>query len=429
MKISVIGSGYVGLITAVCFADAGHSVSCIDIDSEKIRKINAGIPPIYEEGLAELLEKNTGRIKATSDYAAIKDSEITFICVGTPSNADGSINIDYVLESSKQAGLQVKEASSYGIIVVKSTVVPKTTEEKIIPVLEKISGRKAGKDFGVCMNPEFLKQGSAIRDFMNQERIVIGEHDRKSGDALESLYKSFNSPVLRTDLRTAEMIKYASNGFLAAKISFINEVGNICKRLGINAYKVAEGMGYDPRIGKHFLEAGIGYGGSCFPKDTKALSHLAKSIGYDPKILDAVIGTNEEQHKKMIEIIKRKSGSLKGRRVAVLGATFKKGTDDLRDSRSIPLIRDLLDEGAEVSVFDPIGGAAIKNILGSIRIAESLEDAVNSNEIISVATNWDEFKKLEDMKEQLRGKVVVEGRRLLDAEKMKSVCDFEGVCW
>lgn len=430
MNISIVGSGYVGISAAVCFADLGHTVYCIDVDREKVAKINGGIPIIYEEGLEGLLKKNRERIKATTDYSVIRGSDISFICVGTPSNKDGSIDLKYVEAVSAEIGRQLKEMDRYHVTVVKSTVVPTTTETKIIPVLEKYSGKKAGKGFGVCMNPEFLKQGSAIRDFSNQDRIIIGEYDKSSGDVLEQLYQNSDSPILRMDLRTAEMIKYASNSFLAAKISFINEVGNICKKIGIDIHKVAEGMGYDPRIGRQFLDAGIGYGGSCFPKDTKALSYFAKSVGYEPKIIDSVIETNETQHKKMVEIMRKKAGVLKGKKIAVLGASFKKGTDDLRDSKTIPLIRDLLDEGAEVVAFDPVSNRGIKNIFGDrIRIADSVENAVKSSDIISVATSWDEFKKLEEMEDALKGKTVIEGRRTLDSERMKQICDFEGVCW
>jgi UDPglucose 6-dehydrogenase len=310
----------------------------------------------------------------------------------------------------------------------KSTVVPTTTEKVVIPVLEK-SGKKVGKDFGVCMNPEFLREGTAIQDFLNQDRIVIGAYDKKSGDILEEFYrKDFpSSPIVRVDLRTAEMIKYASNAFLATKISFINEIGNICKKLDIDVYKVVEGMKYDPRIGGHFLNAGIGFGGSCLPKDVQALIKFSESIGVRPKLLKSVIEVNEEQPHKLVEIAKKRVGSLKGKKVAVLGLSFKPGTSDLRETRSIPLIKKLLEEGAEVVVFDPVAELP-EELNGAVRCAKTLEDAVREAEIIKIATDWQHFKELENMKEFLEGKLIFEGRRVLDTSKLDGI-HLEGVCW
>jgi UDPglucose 6-dehydrogenase len=272
MKITIIGTGYVGLVTGACFAQLGHTVTCVDIDEEKVRKINQGIPPIYEEGLQEILTSPKGTISATTSYnAALKDSDITFICVGTPSRDDGSINLRYLTTAVTTIARLLKQKNAYHLVVVKSTVLPGTTQGVVLPLLEKESGKKAGKEFGLAMNPEFLKEGVAIQDFMNPDRIVIGSNDEQSRQMLHRLYKTFTCPIVDTTLSAAEMIKYASNAFLATKISFINEIGNLCKQLNIDTYQVAEGMGLDKRIGRAFLDSGIGWGGSCLKGQEKIL--------------------------------------------------------------------------------------------------------------------------------------------------------------
>ena len=269
MRVSVIGSGYVGLVTGACLSKLGNKVTFIDTDRKRIEALNSGVCPIHEQGIDEMLGQV--HIEATPDYSGIIDSDLIFLCTGTPSNRDGSILLKHVAESARQvAGVLRAGKGNYCVIVVKSTVVPGTTEELIIPILES-SGRKPGDDFGICVNPEFLREGKAIYDFMNPARIIIGEYDSRSGDFLSSLYKGFDAPILRTDLRTAEMIKLASNVFLAAKLSLINEIGNICKQLGIDTRQVARGVGFDDRIGNQYLYAGLGYGGSCLPKDIRAL--------------------------------------------------------------------------------------------------------------------------------------------------------------
>jgi len=425
MRIGIIGAGYVGLSAAVVFAEKGHDIVCIDIDKNKIEKINNKEPPFFENNLEDLLKKHVGKtLKASTNYSDLKDSEIIFICVGTPSLEDGSINLKFIESASEKLVDIIKESNDYKLITIKSTVLPTTTEKIIIPILER-SGKKAGKDFGVCVNPEFLKQGTAIKDFFYQDRIVIGAIDKKSGDMLEEFYKKdFSSPIVRTDLRTAEMIKYASNIFLAAKISFINEIGNVCKKLDIDVYKVVEGMKYDPRIGDKFFNAGLGFGGSCLPKDTKAFVKFAKSIGYTPRLLESIVHINEKQPERMVEIIKKRAGDLKNRRIAVLGLSFKGETDDIRETRSIPLITKLVNEGASVIVFDPKARIP-EELNGKVEFAESLEHAVATSDLIAIATDWKDFKKLEEM--NLKGKYVIEGRRILDREKLK--CLVEGICW
>src|SRR3990170_1654105 len=294
MRISVIGTGYVGTVSAACFAELGHDVICVDIDRSRIDQINAGIPPIYEEGLSELLKKHAGkRLNATSDYeSAVNNSDASFICVGTPSDPHGNIDLSIIRSASASLGDSIRKKHGYHVVVVKSTVVPETTEKVVLPIIEKHSGKHIG-DFGIAMNPEFLREGKAVYDFMHPDKIVVGSLDEKSGDIVASLYKGLKCEVTRTNPRTAEMIKYANNAFLATKISFANEVGNICKELGIDTYEVMSAVGKDFRIGPHFLNAGAGFGGSCFPKDVKALIGKASEIGYDPVLLRSVIDVNE----------------------------------------------------------------------------------------------------------------------------------------
>ncbi len=427
MKIGIIGAGFVGLSIGAVFADKGYEVVLVDIDKRKVEKINSGITPLYEPGLDELLDKYAGKsLVASTDYESLKKCEIIFICVGTPSKRNGSADLSYVENACKSIAFILMKMK-YTIVVVKSTVLPTTTEKILIPILEK-SGKKVGKDFGICVNPEFLKEGSAINDFLNQDRIVIGSNDKKSGDILENFYrKNFStSPIVRVDLRTAEMIKYASNAFLATKISFINEIGNICKKIGVDVYKVAEGMKYDPRIGEHFLNAGIGFGGSCLPKDVKALIRFSKELNYEPKILESVIHINDKQPEKLVEIAKEKVGTLKGKKVAVLGLAFKPKTNDMRETRSLPLIAKLLDEGAEVIVYDPVANLP-EEFNGAVKVANSLEEAVKNAEIIKIATDWEHFRELENMREHLKDKLIFEGRRIFN-RKPEGI-NIEGICW
>jgi len=428
MHLAIIGAGFVGLSMGVVLADKGHKVLLVDVDKAKVEKINSGIAPFYEPKLSELLEKHVGNnLKATTNYSELEKAEIIFICVGTPSKPDGSIDLKYVISACESLKDVLKHTKDYKLIVVKSTVLPTTTEKVIIPILEK-SGKKAGKHFGICVNPEFLREGSAINDFLNQDRIVIGAMDKKSGDILEKFYRNDfpSSPIVRVDLRTAEMIKYASNTFLATKISFINEIGNICKKIGIDVYKVVEGMKYDPRIGGHFLNAGIGFGGSCLPKDLKALINFAKELGEHPKLLEAVNHVNETQPERLVELAKQRIGELKGKKVAVLGLAFKPGTDDLRETRALPIITKLLDEGAEVIVYDPIAKLP-EELNGSVKVASSLEEAIKEAEIIKIVTDWEHFKELINLEHYLEGKLIFEGRRIFDVKPEN--LEIEGICW
>ena len=429
MNISIIGSGYVGLITAVGFASNSHKVICVDSNESKVSQINQGKPPIYEADLDCLLPScvnGKGNLKASSDYSEILNSDITFICVNTPSDTGENINLSCVIDSATKIGQVLAKVNNYQVIVVKSTVIPGTTEQIIIPTLEKYSSKKAGKDFGVAMNPEFLQEGKALHCFLNPDRIIIGEYDRRAGDILQEIYHDFRVPILRTDIITAEMIKYASNAFLSTKISFINEIGNICKKLGIDVYKVAKGMGYDPRIGNKFLDAGIGFGGSCLPKDLEALICKAKELDYKAELLRDVSKVNKEQPLRIVEIAKRRLGTLENKVVAVLGLAFKPNTDDIRQAPALSIIARLLAEGATVRVYDPKAMPSAKQVLSSnIVFCDSASDAINGSDCTIIATEWDEFKD----ESLYAGKLVIDGRRILNPEKARQLCRYEGVCW
>jgi len=329
--ISVVGTGYVGLITGAGFAKLGHNVICVDIDQEKVDQINNKKPPIYEEGLKELLNELVPKnLEATTDLnKAILNSQITFICVGTPSRKKEDTNFKQLETVSRDIGTTLKEKNKPHLVVVKSTVVPDTTEKMIIPLIEKNSGKKYGIHFGVVMNPEFLREGSALEDFFNPDRIVIGSSDPRSLKTIKQIYKDFKCPILTTSFKEAEMIKYVSNSFLATKLSFINEIGNVCKRLNINTNIIAKGIGLDYRISPHFLRAGIGFGGSCFPKDVSALVFKATEVGYNTRLLSAVLDVNRDQPLKLLEILEN-TGPLRGTKIAILGLAFKAGTDDTR---------------------------------------------------------------------------------------------------
>ncbi len=428
MNISIIGTGYVGLVTGACFAKLGHSVICVDIDEARINDINKGIAPIYEDKLDDILKECTreGRLKATSDIRdAVENTAVSFISVGTPSGLLGYIDLKYIDEVSRDVGNILKDKNDYHVVVVKSTVVPGTTEHSVLPLLEKNSGKKAGDDFGVCMNPEFLREGTAVDDFMNPDRIIIGGIDKRSTDVIFDLYKDFKCPIIKTDPKTAEMIKYATNSFLVTKISFINEIGNICKQLGIDVFEVAKGLGMDSRISPKFLNAGIGFGGSCFPKDVNALVGKAKEVYYRPIVLNAALELNETQPLKLVELLERKTGSIKNENIIVLGLAFKPGTDDMREAPSIKVIQTLIKKGANVFVTDPKAVDEAKKLMGKherLTYCRSARDAVKNGKYILIVTEWDEFRD----EELYKGKVVIDGRRIDEA---RAADYYEGVCW
>ncbi len=428
MRISIIGTGYVGLVTGACFADRGNDVICGDIDEERINSINAGKPPIYEAGLEEMLKRclEEGKIKASTDIKqAVLDTEISFICVGTPSGLLDYIDLKHIEEVSKEIGKVLKKKDDYHIVVVKSTVVPGTTEHSVVPSLETNSGKKCGVDFGVCMNPEFLREGRAIDDFLNPDRIVIGGVNERSTNKLKELYTGFDAPIMGTDPKTAEMIKYATNSFLVTKISFINEIGNICKQLGIDVYEVARGLAMDSRISPQFLNSGIGFGGSCFPKDVKALVGKAKEAYYRPIILNAALELNELQPLRVVELLEKRAGPLKGLDVTLLGLAFKPGTDDMREAPSLIIIQSLLKKGANVHLTDPEAIDEAKKVLGKherIDYYTSADEAVAKSRYVLIVTEWSEFKR----PELYQGKSVIDGRRI---EEARVADEYEGVCW
>ncbi len=428
MRISIIGTGYVGTVTGACFASLGNDVICVDVDAKRVESMNRGVPPIYEEGLEELLKAHALKnLRATLDYDdAIAHTDISFICVPTPTDESGKIDLRFVREASRSIGQRLKNKSSYHVVVVKSTVVPQTTQSVVTPILEEASGKKAGVDFGVGMNPEFLREGKAVHDFMHPDRIVIGGDDPKAQVIIKSLYKGYKCPILEVDTKTAEMIKYVSNAFLATKISFSNEVGNICKRLGIDTYKVMEGVGLDARISPFFLNSGLGFGGSCFPKDVKALIGKAADVDYEPLLLKTVLLVNDHQPQMLLRLLKIHVPDLKGKRIAVLGLAFKNDTDDIRESRAIPVIGSLLAEGARVVAYDPMATEHMKRVYPNIEYARTADEALVGADACIVATEWAEFKKLDSFG-NMRSPVVIDGRKMIDP-KGKNII-YEGICW
>ncbi len=426
MKICVLGSGYVGLVTGTCFAEMGHEVYCVDIDPKKINLINNATSPIFEPGLDELLKNNIekGRLKAllAEDFYSKKiQTDISFICVPTPSNEDGSIDLKFIEKASEDLGRYIKSLENYHVVTIKSTVVPGTTGDIARPILEKYSGKKAGQDFGLCMNPEFLREGSAIEDFLNTDKIVIGAIDKKSGDLLEKIYEPWDEKVhrIKTNLRTAEMIKYAQNAFLATKISFINEIANICQRNGVDANEVAYAIGLDRRINPRFLRFGVGYGGSCFPKDVKALIAASEKSGYIPRLLKAAEEVNKQQP---IEALKM-AGGLNGKTISILGLAFKPNTDDIREAPSIKLIHELKKHDTKIKAYDPQATENMKKILPNITYTDSPLECIKDSDVCFVLTGWKEIKQLEpkDFLNLMKTPIVVDGRRVFDPEKMKQL--------
>ncbi|RMF54902.1 UDP-glucose/GDP-mannose dehydrogenase family protein [Candidatus Woesearchaeota archaeon] len=422
MNISIIGTGYVGLITGAGLAEKGHQVTCVDISKEKVKLINERTPPIYEKGLKELLVKVVpSKLKATTNFkAAVLNSDATFICVGTPSRKRGSINLDQIKKASQEIGIALKRKKGKHYIIVKSTVVPGTMQETVIPQIEKHSGKKYPNGFGAVSCPEFLREGSALEDFRNPDRIVIGSNDNDSIKAAEEIFKKFEAPIIRTSFKEAEMIKYASNAFLATKLSFINEIGNICKKMSINTNKVAEAVGLDHRIGRKFFKSGIGFGGSCFPKDVQALIYKATEHGYHPRLLRSVLDVNRDQPIKLLELLDE-NDKFNNDKIAILGLTFKAGTDDIRESPSLSIIKELLLDDKELIIFDPVAVNKVKKLFPHLKYASSAQEAVDSADVALILTEWPEFKDV-DYKEKL----VIDGKNIFDGKRPKN---YQGVCW
>ncbi|RSD27232.1 UDP-glucose dehydrogenase family protein [Mesobacillus subterraneus] len=425
MEITVVGTGYVGLVTGVCFADIGYNVTCFDIDENKISTLSEGKCPIYEPGLEEMLQKNLaeGRLRFSADSkSGCSFADYIFIAVGTPENEDGSANLEYLEAAVADIAANL---SRDAVLVIKSTV-PVGTNEMIQKKLH--ASIPEGITVKVVSNPEFLREGSGILDTFHADRIVIGADDREAGRAVATLYEPFGRPVLLTDIRSAELIKYASNAFLATKISFINEVANLCEHTGANIEDVARGMGMDERIGSQFLKAGIGYGGSCFPKDTKALEKLTEYYQYDFKILRSVIEVNSRQKQQLFHKAKEMFGSLKGKRVSVLGLAFKPHTDDIREAPALELIAQLLEEQADISVYDPAALNNVRAVYGSrLYYADHLDAAVKGADVVFIMTEWPEITQydLKNFKLFMREPVVFDGRNCYELDKAK----HEGICY
>ena len=419
MKFAVAGTGYVGLVAGVCFAEKGHNVICVDVDEKKVEMMKNGNSPIYEENLEELMVKNynEGRLDYTTDYKnAYKDADAIFIGVGTPEQEDGSANLSYVATVSRQIAENVEKDC---LVVVKSTV-PIGTNDKVEQFIKDSLVHDVKIE--VASNPEFLAQGHAVRDTLEAKRIVIGTESKEAEKKLMEIYEPFNLPIVSVNRRSAEMIKYASNDFLALKISYMNDIANLCELVGADIEDVAKGMSYDPRIGASFLHAGIGYGGSCFPKDTKALKYIAKQHGYRLRTVEAAVDVNEEQKTKLFKKASERLITFNGLKVAVLGLTFKAGTDDLREAPSISNIELLLKAGANIYAYDPVGMENTKKKFPTqINYVDNIEDALKDANVCFVFTEWDEIKliKPEMYKKLMKTALVYDGRNIYNLEEMK----------
>jgi UDPglucose 6-dehydrogenase len=423
----------------VGFSSKGYTVTASDVDADKIGKISQGIAPFYEpylqEKLTDSLQKNNLTCLVNQTEKAVLESDLTFVTVGTPSKSDGSIDLKFIESVAHDIGKALAQKASFHVVIVKSTVVPGTTQSVVKPIVEQESKKKCGAGFGLCMNPEFLRQGSAFQDTVNADRVVIGSFDKRSGDLLEDLYKSFYSerlpPIIRTTLSTAELIKYASNSMLATKISFINTIANMCERIpGADVEVVATAMGLDKRIGPLFLDAGLGYGGSCFPKDVKALIACSKASGYHPRLLESVEEVNKTQPLKAIEFCRGLLGELKGKRIAILGLAFKPETDDMREARVIPIIHQLLREGASVTAYDPVAVPVAKAIFkNEIKYASSAVSCLKNADCCILVTEWEEFKNLtpQDFIKNMAHPVLIDGRRIYNPVAFKKMVTFKAI--
>ena len=417
-SVAVIGTGYVGLTTAVCLADIGHQVTGVDIDEAKVARMSRGEPTIYEPGLEDLMRHTleTGRLRFTSDYAqAIPGADFVFIAVGTPPGRRGEADLVFVKQAAKGIAASMKKT----VTIVNKSTVPIGTGN----IVARIVGENLNDEipFYVVSNPEFLREGSAIYDFMHPDRLVFGSHDESAARGVAALYSKLDTRVLITDLHTAEMIKYASNAFLATRISFINEMARICERVDADVKVVSEGMGMDHRIGPLFLDAGIGYGGSCFPKDVKALARMAETMGYHPELLDAVMEINLDQRTLVVEKLREVLGGLRGQVIGLLGLSFKPNTDDVRDAPAIDIIENLLQKGAEVRAYDPKAMPVLKQLMNSIQYCRDPYAVATGADALLVVTEWDEFSHLDldRLKGLMRRPVIVDGRNIFDPKTMR----------
>ena len=420
-KLCVIGTGYVGLVTGACFADLGNQVTCLDIDPIRIEKLKQNEMPIYEPGLEQIVAQNvkSGRLLFTTDYVeALEGAEFAFIAVGTPSGMEGEADLQYV----RQAAESIADLVHHPILVINKSTVPVGTGDWVADIIRK---RRSGAplEFDVVSNPEFLREGSAINDFMNPDRVVLGSLNRDAAGKVAELYSSLHCPILITDLRTAEMIKYASNAYLATRISYINEIANMCEELGADIQEVARGMGLDKRIGPAFLEAGLGWGGSCFPKDVKALAHMAVLHGTQPQLLQAVMEINRNQRRRVVYKLRKALGSLNDRLIGVLGISFKPDTDDVRDSPAIEVIHLLQNEGAIIKAYDPQAMDNAAPLLKGVQLCHNSYEVAEGVDALVLATKWNEFKQLDLQRihQLMRTPILVDGRNIWDPDRVRTL--------
>ncbi len=416
-NIAVIGTGYVGLVTGTCFADLGNHVCCIDINQEKIDLLNRGGVPIFEPGLEEVVRRNVaaGRLCFTTSYQeGLAGAEFVFIAVGTPSGVDGEADLQYV----RMAAETIAETMDHSLIIINKSTVPVGTGDWVADIIRKHQVNPI--PFSVVSCPEFLREGSALADFMSPDRVVLGSLDRDAAEKVAQLHLPLRAPIVLTDLRTAEMIKYASNAFLATRISFINEIATICEKLGADVKEVAAGMGYDKRIGRAFLDAGVGYGGSCFPKDVKALEYMGLLHGAHPALLRAVMDINRDQRRLIVHKLRELLGSLRGKRIGLLGLAFKPNTDDMRDAPAVEIANILLREGATVRAYDPVSMSVAERVAPEIELAPGPYELAEGSDALVLVTEWNEFKHLDlpRIRSLMRTPVVIDGRNVYEPQTM-----------
>jgi len=427
MHLTVIGSGYVGTTISACFAEIGHTVTAIDIDQGIVDTLNAGTAPISEPGLEDLIATHAGgRLTASTSYDALAESDATFLAIGTPSNDDGSIDLAGLEAAAKATGGALAEKNDRHLVVIKSTVTPPSIRNILEPAIRAGSEDNAAVE--IATNPEFLKEGTAVPDFQNPDKLVVGTDSEWATDRLTAVYEPLltpETPIVETDPETAAMIKYANNAFLASKISLINDLGNICKEFGLDAYEVADAIGLDDRISEQFLRSGVGWGGSCFPKDVNAIIAAAKTEGYEPAVLEAAVTVNDRQPDRLVAALETHV-DLEGARIAVLGLAFKPNTDDIRNSRAIPVIEALRAGGADVVAYDPVAAEHMADQFPEIEYAETAAEALMGADGAVVVTDWDEFSDLDEEFDEMSTPVVADGRRCI--ERRDGII-YEGLTW
>ncbi len=424
-QIAVIGTGYVGLVTGTCFSDLGNTVTCVDVVQEKVDKLKRGESPIYELGLEEMIQRNmkAGRLDFTTSYEdALKDAEFVFIAVGTPESPDGSADMRYVEAAARKIGQVAPGRSGQPLIIINKSTVPVGTGDVVGELVRKEVPE--GFKFAVVSNPEFLREGQAVLDFLHPDRVVLGSDDRWAAERVRELYEPLASPIVVTDIRTAEMIKYASNAILATYISFINEIALICENLGADVKEVAQGMGYDKRINAQFLNAGVGFGGSCFPKDVKALAHMAENGHARPQLLNAVLEINMDARRQFVnKVVKMLGDDVQGKRIGVLGLSFKPDTDDMRESPAIDIINMLRDKGAYIQAYDPVAMHVAREWIDGVEYCLDAYEVAKDADALLLITAWNEFKQLDmaKVRDLMRSPVLVDGRNVYDPKEVREL--------